>query len=238
MSISATVAQLINAAARTAGILETGETAPASEMQDSLLLLNQIMEQFTIKGLLVYANDRLTFPLISNQQSYTIGTGGDFNTDRPFKIYSAGIINNTLEYPIAILTTPQEWQQVNVSNTSLIINSAVSYYLFIAGAFPLNTLYLYPTPQTVPATLVLYIQSPLSNFANVFETVNFPDGYFEALVYSLAEKICIENGNPVSNDIKRQKQSSINNLISFNAPAPVLQSPLINGVTNRRGWWL
>ncbi len=236
MTITTSVSDLINASMRTAGILATGETPQASESQDALLSLNQVMEKFTIKGQMVFATDRLSFPLVASQQVYTLGTGGDFNVDRPFYIYNASIISNDVEVPIDIIKTTQQWQNISFNNFAYGLTSNIPYSVFLTGDYPLNKLYIYPIPDTSSITIVLYIKKKLNTFSSIFDTVEFPEGYFEALMLELAKKICIENGKAITPDLARQSQQANNNLVSINAEAPILQSPFINRRVN--GWWV
>jgi hypothetical protein len=231
---TATVSDLINASMRSAGILATGESASASEAQEALLSLNQVMENFTIRGQMVYATDRLTFSLVPSQQVYTLGAGGDFNVDSPFYIYNASIIQNGAEQPIFILKTTEEWQLANNNSYAYGLSSNLPYSVFLTGDYPLNQLYIYPTP-TDALQIALYIKKALTTFDDIFQSVNFPRGYFEALMCELAKRICIENGRAVTADLLRQSQRANQNLVSINAEAPLLKSPFINRRIN--GWW-
>lgn len=232
--INATVSDLINASMRSAGILAVGESASANEAQDALLSLNMVLEDFSIRGQMVFSTDKLTLTLIPSQQVYTLGNGGDLNISSPFDIYNASILSNGYEQPIYILKTTQEWQNLNINNFNYGLTTNLPYSIFLTGDYPLNKLYVYPTPTT-SMELILYVKKQLNTFIDIFQSVEFPQGYFEALMLELAKKICIENGNPISNDLYKQSQRANQNLVSVNAEAPLLQSPFVSNRIN--SWW-
>jgi hypothetical protein len=74
---------IINAANDDVGIKATGEPLSAADAQDSLARLNKLVSSLRIQPGTVMAIERMAFPLVANQQTYTIGVGGDFNVPRP-----------------------------------------------------------------------------------------------------------------------------------------------------------
>lgn len=68
---------------------------------------------------------RNVYPLVSGQQAYTIGPGGNFNPPRPIWIQDAGIISTTsalqpLELPMAILSD-DEWAGLSIKRAELVV---------------------------------------------------------------------------------------------------------------------
>lgn len=94
--MSTSAATLIAAALRDIGVLAEGEPMSAAMGADGLIRLNQMVQSWQAEFGTVTAVERTIFPLVSNQQTYTIGPGGDFNVPRPVSIDGAGLWLNGL----------------------------------------------------------------------------------------------------------------------------------------------
>jgi hypothetical protein len=106
---------LIRRAMLTLGVLGSGETPEADEASDALDTLNDMLDAWDSDGLMIYTTRIDDFPITSAKQLYTLGSGGDFNIDRPAVIDRASIVilsnpAQPLEYPIPVYTT-QDWQE-------------------------------------------------------------------------------------------------------------------------------
>lgn len=82
---------IIKSAMRKVGVLTKTENPSADEAQDGLEMLNDLLSSFSNDSMVIYARYSEDFTLSGGTGSYTIGTGGAFNTARPVKIISAFI---------------------------------------------------------------------------------------------------------------------------------------------------
>jgi hypothetical protein len=96
---------LINGALTLAGVLAQGETATAPDAQESLRRLNQMVSSWRTQFGTIPAVVRTVFPLVANQQTYTIGLGGEFNVPRPLTIPAAALWLNALGTPETVTIT-------------------------------------------------------------------------------------------------------------------------------------
>ena len=87
-----TVQDLVNAALTSLGELLPGQQANPEESQMGVDLLNHLLSSWSSEHRKVYVIDNLQFPLVSGQGQYTMGPGGNFNSFRPVKIQSAGVV--------------------------------------------------------------------------------------------------------------------------------------------------
>jgi|ERR1043165_3932701 hypothetical protein len=87
-----TVQELITGSFRLAGVLTHGQQAAPEEYETARECLNNILDNWKTQHTLVYVIDRKSFPLTSGVGEYSMGPGGVFNTERPVKIQSAGLI--------------------------------------------------------------------------------------------------------------------------------------------------
>jgi hypothetical protein len=209
----ATVQDLINEAYILTGDLALeGQSLTSAETAYAVLLLNDIIDEFSLDKLLAFARTKLTLPLTISQQSYTIGIGGNFNVDRPINIQSASIFYLGQEYPLNIIQL-QQWQNIIQKSDK----SNIPIFLYMDNAFPLNNLNLYPIPMA-NADLILYTPTPLTTItdANLFSDIPFPIGYKKALKFVLAEELLIgKQSNPVisqkANEAKDYLRQNSNN---------------------------
>ena len=82
----ATARDMIDSALRLTGVKAPGETATNGEAADALEVWNDLLDALALENLMLYGNENETFNLVANQQSYTIGPSGNFNTKRPVEI--------------------------------------------------------------------------------------------------------------------------------------------------------
>lgn len=223
-----TVLTLIQSSLRLIGKLGPGRGAGPSELTDALFVLNSLLDAWRAERLTVYSITRSTHALTGGQATYTIGTGGNFNVDRPVRIEAAGLITGTQEFPLELLTA-ERWQQVSLK--SLAGRPAA---LYNDGAYPLSTLSIYPVPSAAD-TLALYTWGTFAPFTATSETVAMPPGYADALRYELAVQLAAEWQLPLRPDVAMlasEKKAAIQRL---NLPAPEMRCD--SAVLGRGGEW-
>lgn len=186
-----TVRDLIKSSLRLIGAIATGETPTSDEQADALVVLNDILESWSNNGFLIYEKKRETFSLVASQQSYTFGTGGDFNSARPVQILEVNSKDGDIETPMKILTD-SEWAAVSDKT----ITAENPYYVYASGTYPTETLSVWPVP-TSTNSLVIHSLKPLTAFSAVGDTVSLPPGYARALKYNLALELAPEYGKPI-----------------------------------------
>ena len=78
------------------------------------MVLNQMLDAWQIDRLLVFTIAIQDFPFVSTKQTYTMGSGGDFNVPRPARIERASIVllsnpTNPLELSMKYTTSEADW---------------------------------------------------------------------------------------------------------------------------------
>jgi hypothetical protein len=73
------------------GALEAGETPTADATQDAFEMLNDLLDQWSNEGMMVYYQTEIIFPVVSGQTQYTIGPGGQIGG-----IFTGSISGTTL----------------------------------------------------------------------------------------------------------------------------------------------
>lgn len=226
-----TVRELIKSSLRLIGAIASGETPSADEFTDSLSALNGMLGSWSNQSLLINSKKREVFNLVSGQQAYTIGTGGNFNTVRPTTILGAAILktgSDPFESPLDLINQ-QQWAEILNKDTA----GSLSQKLYAEGTFPLETINLWPKPDASDQ-IVIYSQKPLTTFISANDEVSFPVGYDRALRYNLAVELAPEFGRQLSPEIMAIAIESKSEIKALNSESLYLVSDAIfmNSVGN------
>lgn len=83
---------VLTAAYTDIGAYGVGDPIDAADAQDGLRRLNRFVSQLKTQEFTVPFISREVFPITASQNTYTIGPGGDFDTQRPQSIEGAGLL--------------------------------------------------------------------------------------------------------------------------------------------------
>lgn len=197
--MSTTGLNLITAALRKINVLAEGEAPSAAQSNDALSALNDMIDSWSNENLMIINSLREPFTLTIGQKSYTIGTGGNFNTARPMEISSALLqiddTNPTMELGIEILNLDQ-YNAIPLKDTQ----SSLPRKLYYDNAYPLGNISLYPVPDTA-RSIVICSTKPLAEFSSLSGTVDLAPGFSRAIIYNLAIDLAPEYGKAVSQEV-------------------------------------
>lgn len=219
-----TTRDIIHRALRTIGVLGAGDAAPAEDATDALVALNQMLDTWSADSLLVYTINEQSFALTAGVKTYTIGTGGSFNTPRPVAIQYAYTRDSTnLDRPLGLIGVEQ-YSAIGLKSQPNTFPEA----LYFDPSFPLADVNLYPAPLS-GLTLFLGLWQPFTEVASLDTSFTYPPGYEAALTYSLAEVLALEYGRPVPPDLGRAANDARKRIKGVNLPE-VYSSCELSGV--------
>lgn len=227
-SVSVNVLDLISSALRLLGVLAAGEFLAAEDANNSLTVLNEMLDAWNAERQAVFSILSADFAFILNKQSYTMGPGGNFNTNRPAKIVgiSAILLNNPsnpVEVPITMYTW-DDWQlKIPVKN----VPGNFPQVCYDDGQSPRRTLNFWPIPSQQPVNCRIYSWQPLGTQSTLQSILAFPPGYLQALRYNLAVMLADEFSvapRPTTQAIAVQSLARIK---TMNAPDITLRSDLL-----------
>lgn len=231
-----TAGDQINRAFRLLGVLAEGESPTASESNDALVALNQMIDSWSIERLSVYATMDQTFTWPAGERSQTLGPTGDFVGERP------GLIDPSTYYTYSNLSfTPVIINQAQYDNITLkTVTSTYPQVLFINMDFPNVTMYVYPVPNADTEWHIISV-TPLDQPATLVTELSFPPGYMRAFAYNLACEIAPEFGVEPSRQVQRIATMSKRDLKRINNPDDVMSVPIALISNNNRfnifsGW--
>ena len=186
------VSELIKSSLRLVGAIASGETPTAEEANDSLMVLNDLLENWSTESLSVWGSSNQTFNLVAGQTQYTIGPGGNFNTIRPLAIDAAYCSFSGVDFPVEIIDQ-QAYNQISIKT----MQQPIVEQLLYVNEFPLGVITLWPVPrQVVPLTLT---QRRLLTFpVALADALVGPPGFVKAIRYCLAVELAPEFGMEAS----------------------------------------
>ena len=230
----ATALDLISSSLRLIKAIAAGEPTPIDMANDALFVLNDMIDAWNAQRNAIFTTRSQDFPFVLNQQAYTMGPGGDFDTARPARIDGMSSIlmynpANPVEVPISMFSV-DEWQnQVPVKQVS----GSFPLICYDTGDFPLRTLNFWPIPTEQPGNLARIYSWQALAAQTLATKIAFPPGYSEALRYNLAVRLGPEFDQDVPASVAAVAVQSLATVKSMNAPDLNLRSDL---VPDPSGW--
>ena len=181
--------EIIQSALRKLGVLAEGQTPSTQNYSDGAMALNTVVAQLKAIGMPLWARSEYTFTPTTN--SYTIGTGMTLSTPFPVKLLQAFRTDTGAKIPLEIVAREDFNILPTSSNGSPI---KINYQSFVNY----GTISLWPTPtSTNTATITLVYQRPYQYFTTSTETMDFPEEWYNAIIYHLAVRLAPEWGVPL-----------------------------------------
>lgn len=187
--MATTAIKIITRALRALNVLGIDETPSADMASDGMDMLNEMLGTWSNQNLMVYQLTLEAFSLVPGQSDYTYGVGGNFNSSRPATVESAYIRWNSLDYPLALVTTDQ-YDQIPLKTSP----NQIPYAMLVDPGFPLTTIKLFPVPNDSTAQIFIESRKPFTEFTSLTTPINMPPGYDRALIKSLAIEMIPEYG--------------------------------------------
>jgi hypothetical protein len=202
-----TVRDLISASLRDLGVLASGESLQPADGQDALLTLNNLLDSWSTNSLFVYDRVNRIFTLATSKQTYTLGTGGDFNAPRPIFIEKANWVdpaqNPTYELTLQIFTMEQ-WAEIMVKG----LQGTIPWALYYDKAFPLMNVNFWPIPIS-GKEISLWNWETITSFSSLNDTITLPPGYNRAIQKNLALELAPSYSRQVSPELASSAQVSM-----------------------------
>lgn len=221
-----TPSDIILSALKKAAIVGAGQNASAEDMNDAFADLNQMIAQWAVKRWMVYHLVDVV-KVSTGAQSYTVGSGGDFNvTIRPDRLEAAfvrQIVNgsgNNVDTPLTIIEARETYNQISLKTLG-----SFPYCIFYDAAFPTGIVYPWPVPQASIYEIHLTLKAVLSQFSALNQVISLPLQYIPALIWNLAGRLAASYGMPVTPAIVGLAKDAMNVIRNSNTQIPLLNMP-------------
>lgn len=223
-----TALDIVKASLRKLHVLGRGEALDNDAAQDGLDALNNLLSSWSAEGGMVYASTDETFPL-TGAQSYTIGSGGDFDTAVPLTINTAYATSGGLDYDMTEIGV-EEYRSISLKQTGSIPDTF--YYDY---GYPLSTIYIYPVAPS-GYSITLNSLKRLTEFSSLTDDFDLPPEYKRALIFNLAVELAPDYEKEASMTVMRIAKESKSNVFSANTRnnMPVMTSAY--GLKQDGGW--
>lgn len=180
---------LVRRSMRLLGVIATGETPTADEMNDGLGSLNDLLQTLSLQNLAVFGSATETFPTIAGQALYTIGPGGNWDTTRPVRIAGdATCTFNGVDFPVTQIGQG-EYDAIGLKTQQQPIIEKLLY----VNANPLGLITLWPVPSGI-INITLDIDRVLIQVDSITTPLIFPPGYLLLFRHMLAVLIAPDHG--------------------------------------------
>jgi len=195
--------QIILSALRKCGAVEPADTASTIDpniVTNCAQALNLMVKQWMTEGIKLWTVGELSFPLVVNQTSYTIGPSGqNVTSSRPLRLLQAWLRNTAvtpyIDIPLMIISR----QDYNVLGSKF--STGIANSIWLNPGQTTSTVKMFLTPDSTVATnytVYMVVQFPIDDLNAASDIPEFPNEWMQALVWGLADQLSLEYGLPVN----------------------------------------
>lgn len=234
MAFTFTATELLSRANRLMGIIAGNESMPADVAQDSLVILNGLLDGFATQRLALPATSREVFNYTANVNTYLIGPGQTWNTIRPTAIDFAAVLAHTaspsFEIPMEVIDDQGYFGIVQKSLTGIF---PVKLY-YNATNLVSGSIFVWYTPTNASDyQQVLYTPTALTQFSTLATSVTMAPGYYRMLYYNVAVELGMAFQVPFRPDVADKAEKSLKDIKRLNVP--MLDLPIGAGLPGTNG---
>lgn len=169
-----------------AGLIGVGQLVNGEQIVMGMRKLTDLINLWQTQGLKLWLNVDTSVTLVAGTSTYTLGPSGTVDMTKPLRVVEAYYMDaNGIRRPL----TPLAWADyVRLSTVNQ--SGSVNSYFANKQATQLSVLF-WPAPDATAATGVghLVLQTQVTNFVSLTETMNFPLEWRIALRWGLADEL-------------------------------------------------
>lgn len=225
------LSQIIGGALRIAGAIAQGESPTSNQSVEAAEALNIFVKELQADGMPLWAIKQYSMPLTATSD-YTIGVGSTVNTAKPLKVVQAFLHNTVtnIDIPMRVLTREEYNRLGNKTSTGQPIQ------LFYEPLLTTGVVHLFPVPDLYSisnCTVTLVYQRPFEDFDASTDTPDFPQEWYNAIKFGLADLLAPEYGLPLQErqDLSRRAKSLRDTALGFGTEEGSLYF-----MADRRAW--
>jgi hypothetical protein len=200
--------------------LAQGEILQPGDASWGLQKLQRLIDSWNVQRDKIFAQTFNVFSNPPNTQPVTIGPGGTFQMNqRPTKLVSASLLlpnsnGSTTDLPIYVQDADW-WAAQTIKNLSSTFPTSVYYEV----DNPLGNLYFWPI-ATGSYQVRLETWIALTQAIDMTTLLGFPQGYWEAIVSTLAVQMAPSYGAQISPGLARIQSDAVRAITNNNSEAP------------------
>lgn len=219
-----TARDLITLALQDAGITGQGLSPGATDINNGLTRLNDMISQWQRNRWLIW-HLVPTDLAMTGATYYTIGDGQQFAVTRPDRLEAARIIQNNppvpndVGWPMQLVESMEAYNNIRLQHLG-----SFPRYVFYDADFPVGKVYFWPLPSNIYTGRVI-TKAVLQTFANLSTVYNMPEEYKRAIRFNLQSEMLMAYKLPPDPILEKKAASTLNVIRNANAQIPVLQVP-------------
>jgi len=196
-TFSVTRDELIKGALRKIGVVAQGETPTATQITEAAFALNLLVKAWEADGMPLWALRTTPVPVVANKTTYTLGTAvtNDVVTDKPLKVTQAwNRSTGNIDIPMRLLTK----QEYNILGNKQTTGKPIQ--LYFEPLLNNSAISLFPIPSAAEvgqSTIYIVYQRPFEDFNSATDVPDFPQEWYDAVLYGLAVRLAPEYGVPL-----------------------------------------
>lgn len=178
--------RIIAFAMKDAGLLQEGEVPDSDQTAQYLVRLNDMVNAWQTQGIKLWLNSILAIPLVAGTATYILGPGGAIITTKPTRVIEGYYITS------ANVSRPLEtysWNTYNNLPNQTQQGAIVGYFVDKALANLVVKFWLVPDTEAATGRVDLLIQQQVSQLIQLNDTMSFPQEWYQALRWGLADDI-------------------------------------------------
>lgn len=207
---------IIARALRILGVLPQGVSATATQISEASASLNGLVKALESDGMPLWGIKEQSITPVASTRVYRIGEGQTVNIPKPLKVIDAFYrhTSSNSDTPLMIITR----MEYNALGNKFVTGTPSQIYYDPQRAY--GDLYVYPVPIASFAsshTLQIVYQRPFEDFDASGDEPDFPQEWFDAITYLLADRLAPEYGvaSEAKNDIKMRAAQIKAEALSF-----------------------
>lgn len=232
---STTPAALNALALLDSGVVGQGQIASGTDIRNAFVRGNMMLAQWARKRWLVWNLTDVAF-VSTGAVSYTVGTGQDFNIDRPARLEDGCFMRqmnsttgNAVDFtPLRLLESHEDYARIAIKKMGTFAN-----IVFYDSAWPVARVFFWPVPQASIYELHILVKTPIAQFTSLRQVVNMPDEYQAAYLYNLQVRLRAAYRLPPDPVIIGLAKDALATIRGANTQIPTMRMP---ARLTHRGW--
>ena len=187
------------------GLIPEGEMPKSDKIASAMNRLNDMINFWGTQGLKLWTFLDQSITLVASTNSYTLGPGGSIITTKPLRAIQGYYLDSTGDNRRPIY--PLSWDEwLRLSNTT---NEGAISQFFVDKQAANLVVYFWLTPDTTAATGTAHLLIPrqITNFTGLTDTMNFPQEWFIALRWGLADELAVAQPQAIQDRCNRNATS-------------------------------
>ena len=222
----ATVQDLLTLALIDSGVLGVGQIAQAEHLQNALTRANYMLAQWNRKRWLIYNLTDVSV-VTTGAESYTIGTGQQFNTPRPDRLEDGCFLRQLaqsgvqqIDYPLELIPSHEDYNRIRLKTMGTWPST-----IFYDSNWPTGTIYAWPVPSANLYELHVLVKNQLTSFVNLSDPINLPPEYEAALSFNLQVRLRVAYRMPADPVMIQLAKDALNVIRGANVQVPTMKMP-------------